>query len=51
MNFGVGYDASNSNDRLIVKFILGRRFSWGGDRDRGEPAGKETSQSKNKSRD
>jgi len=33
LNFGVGYDATNPSDRLIVKFILGRRFAWGGKSD------------------
>jgi len=28
-NFGVGVDVSNSGDHLIVKCIVGRRFSWG----------------------
>jgi hypothetical protein len=28
-NFGVGVDATNSSDRLIIKCIVGRRFSWG----------------------
>jgi hypothetical protein len=42
----VGYDASNPSDRLIVKFILGRRFRWGGDRERDEPANNRTSQPK-----
>ncbi len=28
-NFGVGVDVSNSADHLIVKCIVGRRFSWG----------------------
>jgi hypothetical protein len=50
LNFGLGYDASSPNDRLIVKFILGRRFSWGGDRDRDEPANNATCESKKKSR-
>lgn len=27
-NFGVGVDVSNSSDHLIVKCIVGRRFSW-----------------------
>ena len=27
-NFGVGVDVTNSNDHLIVKCIVGRRFSW-----------------------
>jgi len=33
MNFGVGWDPNHSSDHIIVKFILGRRFSWGGERD------------------
>jgi len=28
-NFGVGVDVANSSDHLIVKCIVGRRFSWG----------------------
>ena len=28
-NFGAGVDVSNSTDHLIVKCIVGRRFSWG----------------------
>jgi hypothetical protein len=28
-NFGVGVDVTNSFDHLIVKCIVGRRFSWG----------------------
>ncbi len=28
-NFGVGVDVTNSSDHLIVKCIVGRRFSWG----------------------
>ena len=35
INFGVGYDATAANDRLMVKFIVGRRFSWGGRHDPG----------------
>jgi hypothetical protein len=27
-NFGVGVDVTNSSDHLIVKCIVGRRFSW-----------------------
>ena len=30
-NFGVGIGTTRSTDHLIVKFIVGRRFSWGGD--------------------
>jgi hypothetical protein len=29
LNFGVGWDPYHSSDHLIVKFIVGRRFSWG----------------------
>jgi len=29
VNFGAGVDVSNSADHLIVKCIIGRRFSWG----------------------
>jgi hypothetical protein len=28
-NFGAGVDVTNSSDHLIVKCIIGRRFSWG----------------------
>jgi hypothetical protein len=28
-NFGVGVDVSNHDDHLIIKGIIGRRFSWG----------------------
>lgn len=28
-NFGAGVDVSNSADHLIIKCIIGRRFSWG----------------------
>lgn len=31
-NFGVGIGATASTDHLIVKCILGRRFTWGGGR-------------------
>lgn len=33
LNFGVGFDAEHHSDHLIVKFIVGRRFSWGRHRD------------------
>ncbi len=36
INFGVGIGATSSTDHLIVKGILGRRFSWGRPR---EPVG------------
>jgi hypothetical protein len=37
MNVGVGWDPGHSSDHMIVKFILGRRFSWGGrDQDKNE---------------
>jgi len=29
LNLGVGWDPNHSSEHLIVKFILGRRFSWG----------------------
>jgi hypothetical protein len=29
INFGAGVDVTNSADHLIVKCIIGRRFSWG----------------------
>ena len=28
-NFGAGVDVSNSADHLIIKCIVGRRFTWG----------------------
>lgn len=28
-DFGVGWDPNHASDHLIVKFMLGRRFSWG----------------------
>jgi hypothetical protein len=31
-NFGAGVDVTNSADHLIVKCIIGRRFSWGHER-------------------
>jgi len=34
LNFGVGIDPTQSSDHVIVKFIVGRRFGWGGDHDR-----------------
>jgi len=37
-NFGVGVDVTNSGDHLIVKCIVGRRFSWGRGRKRNEAA-------------
>src|SRR5437764_3901912 len=37
INFGVGVGATRSTDHLIVKAIIGRRFSW--KRDRAVPAG------------
>lgn len=42
LNFGVGWDPNHSSDHVIVKFILGRRFSWGAkrNRDSDEPAKK-----------
>jgi hypothetical protein len=30
LNFGVGYDVTHADDRLMVKFIAGRRFTWSG---------------------
>ena len=39
-NFGVGIGATRSTDHLIIKCIIGRRFSWG--RDRGQSRGKGT---------
>ncbi|HEY1400892.1 MAG TPA: hypothetical protein VF953_04835 [Terriglobales bacterium] len=29
-NFGAGVGVTRATDRLILKFIIGRRFSWGG---------------------
>jgi hypothetical protein len=37
LNFGVGFDPNHASDHLIVKFIIGRRFTWGGKRDSREP--------------
>ena len=31
-NFGVGVGTTRSTDHLIIKCIIGRRFSWGGKR-------------------
>jgi len=36
-NFGVGVDVTNSGDHLIVKCIIGRRFTWGRGRKPSEP--------------
>jgi hypothetical protein len=36
INFGAGIGMTQSTDRLILKVILGRRFSWGG-RGKGTP--------------
>jgi hypothetical protein len=36
INFGAGIGMTQSTDRLIVKVIIGRRFSWGG-RGKGTP--------------
>lgn len=30
LNFGVGFDPNHASDHMIVKFIVGRRFSWNG---------------------
>lgn len=30
LNFGVGWDPNHTSDHMMVKFILGRRFSWPG---------------------
>ncbi|MGB9074007.1 MAG: hypothetical protein WCC22_15325 [Terriglobales bacterium] len=30
LNFGVGFEPNHASDHLIVKFIIGRRFTWGG---------------------
>lgn len=35
LNFGVGFDPNHHSDHIIVKCIVGRRFSWG--RRTGEP--------------
>jgi hypothetical protein len=29
LNFGAGVDVTNSDDHLIIKCIVGRRFTWG----------------------
>ncbi len=29
VNFGIGYGVTSATDRLIIKAIIGRRFSWG----------------------
>jgi hypothetical protein len=34
LNFGVGFDPNHASDHLIVKCIIGRRFTWGGKHDR-----------------
>ncbi len=31
VNFGAGVDVTRSSDHLILKVILGRRFTWGGE--------------------
>ena len=36
-NFGVGVDVTNSSDHLIVKCIVGRRFTWGRGRKTSSP--------------
>ena len=38
-NFGAGVDVTNSSDHLIVKCIIGRRFSWGHARHAGKGKG------------
>jgi hypothetical protein len=38
-NLGVGVDVTNSGDHLIVKCIVGRRFSWGRAPDKGRGKG------------
>jgi len=38
LNFGVGWDPNHTSDHMMVKFIIGRRFSWGGKR--ADPEGK-----------
>jgi len=43
-NFGVGVGATRSTDHLLVKCIIGRRFSWGRDRKRGMGKGTPPSQ-------
>ncbi len=30
LNFGVGFEPNHASDRMILKFIVGRRFSWHG---------------------
>ena len=34
LNFGVGFEPNHASDRLIVKCIIGRRFTWGGKHER-----------------
>ncbi len=34
-NFGAGVDVTNHSDHLILKCIIGRRFTWGGTRKQG----------------
>ena len=43
-NFGVGVDVSNHSDHLIVKCIVGRRFTWGRERKQGLGKGQAPSQ-------
>ncbi|MBI3645225.1 MAG: hypothetical protein HY233_04600 [Acidobacteriales bacterium] len=43
-NFGAGVGVTRSTDRLILKFIIGRRFSWGGERKPGLGKGQPPSQ-------
>ena len=43
-NFGAGVDVTNSGDHLILKCIVGRRFTWGGERKPGLGKGKPPSQ-------
>jgi len=37
LNFGVGFDPTHHSDRMIIKFIIGRRFRWGGHADPDPP--------------
>ncbi|MBZ5656738.1 MAG: hypothetical protein LAO56_15840 [Acidobacteriia bacterium] len=46
LNFGVGVDVTNSDDHLIVKCIVGRRFTWGRERKSGLGKGQPPTQRK-----
>ena len=44
VNFGAGVDVTRSSDHLILKVILGRRFTWGGEHKPGLGKGQTPSQ-------